>query len=91
MVRYWFCQDCGEVIPRDELKLIRHEEWHYWLDGSPAEAFYEIRCPYCGSELIDEAEYCDGCGEPCNPSDLEDGLCAICREEKERAATHGGA
>ena len=96
MVGYWYCQDCGGIIPRDELRIIRHEERHYWLDDCPVEDFYEIRCPYCGSELIDEAEYCDGCGEPCSPKDLTDGLCAVCREkaekeEIERAAMHGGA
>ena len=83
MVGFWVCQDCNEIIPRDELQVIRHEEWHYWLDGYLAEMFYEIRCPYCGSELIDEAEYCDGCGEPCSPRDLVDGLCAVCRKEAE--------
>ena len=35
MVGYWYCQDCGEVIPRDELKTIRHVERHYWLDDCP--------------------------------------------------------
>ena len=96
MVSYWYCQDCNEIIPRDDLQIIRHEEWHYELDGYPAEMFYEIRCPYCGSELIDEAVYCDGCGEPCSPKDLTDGLCTVClgeaeKEEIERAAMHGGA
>ena len=84
MVGFWVCQDCNEIIPRDELKTIRHVERHYWLDDCPAEMFYEFRCPYCGSELIDEAVYCDGCGEPCNPKDLTDGLCAVCREEAEK-------
>ena len=84
MVVFWVCQDCNEIIPRDELKTIRHVERHYWLDDCPAEMFYEFRCPYCGSELIDEAVYCDGCGEPCNPKDLTDGLCAVCREEAEK-------
>lgn len=96
MVGFWVCQDCNEIIPRDELKTIRHVERHYWLDDCPAEDFYEFRCPYCGSELIDEAEYCDGCGEPCSPKDLTDGLCAVCREEAEkeekaRAAVRRGA
>jgi len=96
MVGYWVCLDCNEIIPRDDLQIIRHEEWHYELDGYPAEMFYEIRCPYCGSELIDEAVYCDGCGEPCSPKDLTDGLCVACRgkaeqEEKTRTAMHGGA
>ena len=89
LVGYWYCQDCCEVIPRDELRITHTNEWHTWLDDCPAELFYEAHCPYCGSELLDEAEYCDMCGEPCNPKDLEDGLCEVCRKEK--AATHGGA
>ena len=90
LIHYWYCQNCHEVIPRDELKIHHTVVWHTELDNCPMENVYEARCPYCGSEFLDEAEYCEGCGEPCDPKDLEDGLCEICRKEKE-AAMRGGA
>ena len=82
LIHYWYCQACGEVIPKEELKIVREVERHYWLDDCPAEVSYRVYCPYCGAEEIDEAEYCEYCGEPCNPKDLIDGLCEICRNER---------
>ena len=90
LVSYWVCQECHEVIPRDDLRIVREENRHWWLDDCPVEVSYSVYCPYCGSEWVEEAEYCEGCGEPCDPKDLEYGLCEVCRKEKE-TAMRGGA
>ena len=82
LISYWYCHRCKEIIPRDELRIVREEERHYWLDDSPVEVSYNVFCPYCGSEEIDETDYCDVCGSPCIPDDLEDGICKECREKE---------
>ena len=78
---YWYCKKCKEIASVQDLKFIRDEEPHYWLDDSPTEVSYTAYCPYCGSDQIDEACYCDICGEPFAPDDLEDGMCEDCREK----------
>ena len=84
LVSYWYCQRCRGIIAQEDLSLVREEERHYWLDDSPVETYVTARCPYCGSEEIDEAEYCEVCGEPFAPEDLEDGVCKECSEKENR-------
>ena len=91
LVSYWHCLECNEIIPRDELRIVREEERHYWLDDCPVEVNYICFCPYCGSEELEEAEYCEGCGDPYGPDELDaDGLCVTCRAKLE-TAMRGGA
>lgn len=84
LVSYWYCQRCKEVISQDDLRFVREAERHYWLDDSPVESYAYALCPYCGSDQIDEADYCEVCGEPFVPEDLEGGICKECLEKENR-------
>lgn len=78
---WYYCQDCGAVFPEHEIRTEQIENRHWWLDDCPVERLTECHCPECGSSDIEEAAYCDYCGDPFRPEDLVDGLCASCREE----------
>ena len=81
---YWTCQNCKDVFPVSHIVMIQRSTVHYELDGHPIETSYEVQCPICGSGDIEPAEYCEKCGEPCNPDYLEDGLCDVCRKEEQK-------
>ncbi len=87
-----YCESCGSIFTHDEIRIVTHRTVHYWLDDKPTDFEYEWLCPECGSACIEEAEYCEICGEPLRPSDLVDGLCEICREEvaKDEGASEQG-
>ena len=79
---YWYyCKDCGAVFSAEELVVEDVENRHWWLDDCPVERWTEYSCPECGSSDVEEAEYCDYCGDAFAPSDLIDGMCARCRAE----------
>ena len=84
LVSYWYCQRCRGIIAQEDLNFAWEEELHYWLDDCPVETYVTAHCPCCGSEEIDEAEYCEVCGEPFAPEDLEDGICKECMEKENR-------
>ena len=77
------CEKCDEVFSADDVVCKRTDEVLYWLDDRPVASFYEWFCPYCGSDEIVEAEYCEECGEAFPPRELEDGLCETCRVKGE--------
>ena len=76
---WYYCECCGAVFPEREIRVEHIENIHWWLDDCPVEQWTEYHCPECDSSDIDEAEYCDCCGDAFNPSDLIDGLCEKCR------------
>lgn len=43
----WKCEDCGRYIEDDELVRI-------WDGAYPEEERYELSCPYCDSEYVEE-------------------------------------
>lgn len=78
---YYFCLDCDSVMDDTE-SLCFHPEAHSELDGNPVEWVGERRCIYCNSDNLEEAEYCDECGELFPRSMLdENSLCENCRQK----------
>lgn len=83
-MNWYYCQDCGAVFSEEDLLVETVENRHWWLDDCPVERWTEYSCPECGSSDVEEAEYCDYCGDAFRPEDLTDGVCAKCRKaEKE--------
>ena len=76
---WYYCQDCGAVFSEEDLLVETVENRHWWLDDCPVERLTEYSCPECGSNDVEEAEYCDYCGDAFRPEDLTDGVCARCR------------
>lgn len=77
----YYCEDCGEVFDEDEIELRVNGEWlEYWGSRVYREVNTSL-CPHCGSESIQEASYCDKCGEAYPPENLdENNLCEDCKE-----------
>lgn len=47
------CRDCGETFQNPEVYSYQECMGEFW--GSPAyETFYLIRCPFCGSENLED-------------------------------------
>ena len=80
---WYYCNDCGSVFQENEIRVVTGEDRHWWLDDCPVERWTELHCPECDSEDIDEAEYCDYCGDAFRPEDLTDGICQACLEKGE--------
>lgn len=78
---WYYCKDCGKVMRESEIHVETGEDIHWWLDDCPAERWTEWYCPDCGGEDLEEAVFCDYCGDPFRPEDLTDGVCARCRAE----------
>lgn len=83
---WFYCADCGAVFPESQVHVEQIENRHYWLDDKPVERWCEYYCPECGSVDIQEAVYCDWCGDALRPEDLKDGLCELCRRERDKHA-----
>ena len=65
----------------DDIEATRlHREVHTELDGHPTEWLWELRCLFCGSDDLEEAEYCERCDELTPVSEMTDGLCRNCYE-----------
>lgn len=77
----YYCQECGAMFLYQDIHFERVENRHFWLDDCPVEVWCEKLCPECGSWCIEEAEYCEWCGEPFKPGELVDGFCEDCRKE----------
>ena len=67
---FYMCENCGEVMEPDELKLIPNG------GGDIGEDWYV--CPYCGHDSLAEVEQCDDCGHWVDPSELYCGKCRDC-------------
>ena len=76
MRQYMYCHECGEYFESEDVKKTR--EYHREIDGN----FYELqyRCPYCGSQSIEDVDTCVACDEP--EVDLECGgyFCPDCKK-----------
>lgn len=81
-----YCQDCKSIFMKEDVGCRVERDVHYWLDDKPVERWCEYHCPECGSVDIQEAVYCDWCGDALRPEDLKDGLCELCRREKKKHA-----
>lgn len=46
-----------------------------------SDGYYVSVCPHCGSTEIEEAEECIYCHDLKLPSELNNGLCDVCKEE----------
>ncbi|MEM3227921.1 MAG: class I tRNA ligase family protein, partial [Candidatus Micrarchaeaceae archaeon] len=49
-IPFWYCEDCGEIIPPDESKLPVNPA----LDKAPVD-----KCPKCGGRIVGETDTCD--------------------------------
>lgn len=54
------CLDCGRTFAEEEAKTISEIVGEFW--GAPASREYSV-CPYCGSDVYEDAVQCDLCGE----------------------------
>ena len=85
MDRWFYCEDCRALFPEEDVNVSVIYDHHWWLDDCPTETFYLRKCPECGSENVEEAAFCDECGEVCLPEDLDENwLCAECRKKYEQ-------
>ena len=83
-----YCSDCGEYMYGEEARCLIREP-HPELDGCPMETMAVLRCPYCGSDDLQEAPACEDCGEQFPESELRDGLCPDCYERREKEDAEG--
>lgn len=77
-----YCQDCKSIFMKEDVGCRVERDVHYWLDDQPVEEWVEWFCPECGSGNIEEADYCEVCGEVIIPEDSPDGLCEECRKRE---------
>lgn len=68
------CEDCGRFF--DE-PIIVHDDPSASGVSLTSGYYTDWYCPHCGSDHVEEADYCKSCGEP-----VESGktLCENCRE-----------
>lgn len=78
-VQYFICNNCDSIMDEIEATCLR-QEVHTELDGHPTEWIWELRCIYCGSDDLEEAELCEKCDEYYPVSEMTDGLCKRCYE-----------
>lgn len=77
---YYHCPECDGLMDEFEATCLV-PEIHTELDGSPTEMLSMLRCIYCGYDELEEARFCEGCGELFPESALdENDLCEECRE-----------
>ena len=81
---WYYCESCGSLFMSEDVRIIREEEYHPGLDGIQTEYMCYYACPECGSTCLEEADYCEICGEPMVPDSSWDGLCEACRREEEK-------
>lgn len=74
----YYCKDCKELIENDELE--EADEGFYtevWGHNCYNE-YSTVRCPYCGSDDIEEAPRCEHCHDYFVPTDDDKDLCEEC-------------
>lgn len=85
--KFYICNHCGNEMD-DYEALVLVPEVHNELDEKPIEWIGQLQCIYCGSDDLEEAEYCEECGElfPLDQLDIN-WLCPTCaREEAKKHA-----
>lgn len=82
---YLACDECHAVFHENEARYETVENVHWWLDDKPVERWTVVYCPFCGCEGPVDVSYCDNCGEPFHPDDLNDGLCKECEKIENRS------
>ena len=78
-----YCKECGEIFDEEDA---HYKDCGFWCEFWGHDVYdkeYEMQCPYCRSDKLDDCVCCDECGEECRPEDLDENwLCECCREEK---------
>ena len=69
----YYCNDCCEFIEEQDLDSRPCE----LEDGLPRGTKISL-CPYCGSEDLEEADFCERCGTPIPP---DEHLCQDCEDD----------
>ena len=82
---YWYCRDCDSFISDEDATIIV-PEIHYELEGRTVELLCQKVCPECGNCDLEEAEYCEECGELLVPGAQDDWLCDSCRNRQQKKA-----
>lgn len=67
------CLNCNSIV--NELEVYHETHGSYYLQP---ENLYV--CPYCGSENVENAVYCNVCDEPTAESELDYGCCKECND-----------
>lgn len=70
MSKYYYCEDCGEVVHENELLTCTVKEGEYWHEYAC--------CPNCKGITLEEMTECKMCGQPVR--DGED-YCDDCKKE----------
>lgn len=85
MANYYICKHCDGYMEAREASVFV-PEIHYELDEKPTEWLHELRCIYCNApeDELEEAEFCDYCGDIFQLEELEDGLCPACQKKLEK-------
>ena len=83
----YYCEDCGKTFDEDEMVVENSYNLVPFHDELVKEPFNVCKCPYCGSEDIDEALQCAICGEWFKPEDIyDDFYCKDCIEKMREKA-----
>ena len=69
----FYCNNCNEIFEESAA----HSRPAVEEDSLPPWEWVAV-CPYCGSEDLDEASFCERCGEPIPPGES---LCDCCRDD----------
>lgn len=78
-----YCKHCGAIFDEEDADLVDVGFWCEFWGHDVYNKEYELHCPDCGSEDIDDAEECEECRDYFTPDELdEDGLCPCCHEDK---------
>ena len=66
----YYCNDCNNMFEESEA-----DSRPTRLEDSRPKGGFVMLCPYCGSDDLEEASYCERCGEPIPP---DEHLCDVC-------------
>lgn len=77
----YYCEDCKKLIDDCELKEIDEGFYTEVWGSSVYNDYVSEKCPFCGSDKIEEAPRCVKCRQYFVPKNEYDDLCEDCSEE----------
>ena len=88
-MRFYHCIRCDSLMDEYEATSSRIE-YHPEVDSRRYEIVSELRCIYCNSYDLEEADECDECGNLFPKDELDENwLCPECSKKETRPCVSG--